>query len=236
MTMPMYELQILNGIFDVDDTTGTELGVHRAALDELFELLPAQVEGGSEIPRCSAIDIPVPMSFDLFSEREVARNMAELDHGLPFKRRGQSMLAVIRGDFVQRIGEKTFAAVGTQADVEMKDAFLSGLHPLEQFLREPFEVFTVLDASLALCAAGAAVDEQDLDVRRISQLAAAELSRTHDGKGTRLAVRQSGGTVDLVELRLAVSQAAFNDHFGQLSQGEGEVGEARVGLDDVLHV
>ena len=45
-----------------------------------------------------------------------------------------------------------------------------------------------------------------------------------------------GVPVDLVEFRLAVFQASFDDHLGQLSQSEGEVGEARAGLDDVFHV
>src|SRR6185503_14995780 len=168
MTMPMHELEVLNGVFDVDDSTWTQLGVHRAALDELFELLPAQVEGGCHIPGRGAIDITVPMGFDLFSEGGIAGDMAEFDHGLPFERRGESVLAVIRGDFVQRIGEKAFASVGTQADVEMKDAFLLGLDPLQQLLRKPFEVFAVLDAGLAVGTAGAAVDEQDLDIRCIA--------------------------------------------------------------------
>ena len=95
MTVPVHKLEVLNGVFDVDDPSGTELGVHSAALDELFDLLPAQVQGGRDIPRRCAIDIPVPMSFDLFSERRVARDMAEFDHGLSFERRGQSLLAVI---------------------------------------------------------------------------------------------------------------------------------------------
>src|SRR6478735_5900290 len=124
MTVPVHELEVLNGIFDVDDSTGTELGVHRAAFDELIELLPAQFEGGRHIPRHGAIHIPVPMGFDLFPERGIARDMAEFDHGLSLERRGQSLLAVIHRDFVQRISEKTLAAVGTQADVEMEDALL----------------------------------------------------------------------------------------------------------------
>ncbi len=39
MTMPMHELQILNGVFDVDDPSGTQLGIHRAVLDELVKLV-----------------------------------------------------------------------------------------------------------------------------------------------------------------------------------------------------
>ena len=45
MTMAVHELEVLNGIFDIDDSSGAKFGVHRAALDELLELLPAQVEG-----------------------------------------------------------------------------------------------------------------------------------------------------------------------------------------------
>ncbi len=60
-------------------------------LDELFQLLPPQVESAGEIPRRAAIDVAVPMGFDLFAERGIAGDMAELDHGLPLERGGQSL-------------------------------------------------------------------------------------------------------------------------------------------------
>ena len=42
--------------------------------------------------------------------------------------------------------------MGTQADIEMENAFLLSLDPLQQLLREPFEVFAVLDAGFAVGA------------------------------------------------------------------------------------
>src|SRR5262249_4633706 len=59
---------------------------------------------------------------------------------------------------------------------------------------------------------------------------------THDGEGAWLAVGQSRGSIHLVELCLTVFEAPFDDDFGQLSKCKREVGEACVGLDDMLHI
>src|SRR5690242_6485348 len=128
------------------------------------------------------------MGFDLFAEGGIACGMAKLDHGLSFKRRGESLLAVIAADFIQRVREESLAAVRPQADIEMTDALLLRLDPLEQLLREALEIFAVLDAMFPLCAAGAAVYEQYFDVGGIAQLTAAEFSGAHDGKRAELAI------------------------------------------------
>jgi hypothetical protein len=144
--MAMHELKILNGVFNVDDSTGTELGVDRAAFDELFELLAAQVERCRQIPSSTTIDVTISMGFDLFAEGGIASDMAKLDHGLTLEGRRKSLFAVVRGDFIQGIAQKPFAAVRPEANVEMEDAFLLGLDPLQQLLRDAFEVFAVLNA------------------------------------------------------------------------------------------
>src|SRR6185312_7316208 len=182
------ELKILNGVFDIDNPSGTEFGIDRAAFYELLQLLAAQIESSGQIPRCAAIDVAIPMGLDLFAERGIAGDVAQFDHGLPFERRCESLLAVIAGDFFQRIRQQSFAAVRTETDVEMKNAFLLRLDPLKQFLHEPFEIFTIFNAGFAVGPAGAGVHEQDFNVRRIPQLAATELARTHDGKGAWLAI------------------------------------------------
>ena len=46
-----------------------------------------------------------------------------------------------------------------EAHVEMKNAFLLGLNPAQEFLRQPFEEFAVLDALLPAGLARALIDE-----------------------------------------------------------------------------
>lgn len=125
--------------------------------------------------------------------------------------------------------------MGAQSDVEMEDAFHLGLDPLEEFLREPLEVFAVFDPLLAAGASGAAVDEEDFDVGGVAQFAAAELALAQDGKGAGFLVRQLRGTVLFLQFGLAVAQAAAHDDFGQFGESEGEVGQAG-GFGHVFHV
>src|SRR5690242_19796419 len=179
---------MLDRVFDDDPSDGAELGIGRTGFDELFELLPAQIEGGCEIPRRVAVHVAVPMGFDVLAKDGIACGMTKLDHRLAFERRGQSLLAEIAADLLKRIREESFPTVRPQADVNMKDTLLSRLDPLQQFLREALEVFAVLDAMFPLRAAGAAVHEQHFDVGGIAQLTAAEFSCAHDGKMTRLSV------------------------------------------------
>src|SRR5690349_19622278 len=176
------------------------------------------------------------MGFDLFAKAGIAGNMAKLDHGLPFKWSCQAVRTIVADDFVEGIGQKAFSAMRPQPDVEMEDPFLLSLDPLQQLLGEPLEVLTAFDTGFPGRTAGASIHKQDFYIRCLAQLAAAEFARTHDGERAWLAIGQSGGAVELVELCLTVLQAAFDDHFRQLSERLREVGKARVRLDDVLHV
>ena len=74
----------------------------------------------------------------------------------------------------------------------MENAFLLGLDPPEEFLRQPLEVFAVLNSILTVGASRSPVDEQDLDVRSIAKLSGSEFSKAQDGKGAGLVVRESG--------------------------------------------
>jgi hypothetical protein len=154
MTMTVHKLKILNGVLNVDHSSWTELGVERAAFDKLVELLSAQIQRGRQIPSRTTIDVSVAMGFDLFAKGGIARRMSKLDHGLALEGCRKPLLTVVGGDFIQRIGQEPFAPVRAEADVEMEDAFLPGLDPLQQFLSEAFEIFAVLNAGFAVGSAG----------------------------------------------------------------------------------
>jgi len=191
------------------------LEVDLARLDELFDLLPPQVERHRQIPGRAAVNETVAMTLDLLAERGVSRDMAQLDQRLPLERSSLAFCAVILADLIERVGEGPLAAVGPQSDVDVKNAFLLGFDPLQKFLREAFEVFAVLDPLFAACASGPAVDEEHLDVGGVAHFLAAEFPRAQDRKGTGLSVGQTGAAIELRQFGLAVHEAAFDDHFSQ---------------------
>ena len=216
--MAMHDLEILDGILDIDEPAGAVFHIHGAGLDKLFQLLPPEVEGDGEIPRLAAIDVSIPVGFDLFPQRGVSGDGTEFDHGLSFEGSGQTGGAVVADDLFEWISQRALAAMGAQADVEVKDAFLLRLDALQQFLREPFEVFAVLDALFPVGAPHAAVDEEHFDVRGITEFTASELAHAEHCKGTGFFIGQARRAVLFVQLGLAVSQAALDDDFCQFRQ------------------
>src|SRR5215831_7812288 len=195
MPVAVHDLEILDGVFNVDHAPGAEFHVDGSTLDQLLDLLSAQLKRSWKIPRNVAINVAVAMCLDLPAQREIACHVPELDQGLPFKRCRESLLAVIAGDFVERVGEQAFAAMGTKTDVEVEDALLLGFDPLQELLCMPLEVLAVLDAVLAGGAAGSAVDEQYFDVRGITQFPPAEFTHPEDREGAGPLIGQSRSAV-----------------------------------------
>jgi hypothetical protein len=87
-SMTMHDLEILDRIFDIDNSSGAVFQVDRASFHELLQLLPAQVECGTKIPRLTAVDIAVTMGFDALPERCITSHMAQFNQRLTFKRGG----------------------------------------------------------------------------------------------------------------------------------------------------
>src|SRR5215470_975130 len=96
--------------------------------------------------------------------------------------------------------------MGSQAHVEMKDAFLFRFNPLQQFLGEAFEVFAVLYTMPPTCAPCASIDKEYLDIGGVAQFAAAELAHPQNGKGAGFLIRQMGSAILFNQLGLAVFQ------------------------------
>ena len=72
----MHDLEVLDGIFDIDNTAWAMFQVYRASFHQLFQLLSAKTERGTGIPGLAAVDIAVPMGFHPFAESRVAGDMA----------------------------------------------------------------------------------------------------------------------------------------------------------------
>lgn len=234
--MAVHDLEVLYRVFDIDDSARTVLEIDRVMLHQLLQLLPAQVQGDCEIPRGATVDIGVTMGLDALAKGRIACYMPQFDQGLPLERGGEAGVIVISGDFVKRICQRAFAPMGAEAHVEMEDPFLPGFDPLQQFLSQAFEVFAVIDGLFAAGSACVAVDEQDFDIGGIAQFTAAEFAQSKNREGTGFLIGQTGRAVEFVQFGLAVLQAPVHDHFSQLGERAGKVGQRDTRLDDMLHV
>ena len=124
----------------------------------------------------------------------------------------------------------------SKPDIKAKDAFLLGFDPPQEFLRQPFEVFAVLNSILPACSARSTVDEQYLDVRGVAELSPSEFSQAQDGKGAGFLVGEPWVSIQFLQLGAAIRDAPFHDDLRQLRERERKVREIGRGLDDVFYV
>ena len=94
VVVSMHHLQVLDGIFDIDESSRAIFQVDLPRLDQLFELLSSQIERCREIPGGAAIDERVSVRFYLTPQRGVAGDMPQLDEGLPFEWSGKSLMTI----------------------------------------------------------------------------------------------------------------------------------------------
>ena len=133
MRGPVPKLEHLDEELDVDDAAWAVFEVHRATFHQLLELLPTEIERRTNIPWFPAVNITVTMSFHSFAKRRISRHIAQLDQRLAFERGSEALVAVVAGDLVEGIGERTLASMGPEAYVQMENALLFGFNPLQEF-------------------------------------------------------------------------------------------------------
>src|SRR4051794_24004387 len=107
----MADLQCLHKILNINECAGTELRVHRAWLNELFNLQPAHALKTSQVKRLRTIDETVTMCLDLAPQRVVVAQHAELDQGLPLIPPGRTPGAIVVEERGKRSGRSAGAAV-----------------------------------------------------------------------------------------------------------------------------
>lgn len=129
--------------------------------------------------------------------------MPEFDESLPLEWRGEPGLAVVVADLLECIGQGALASMGAQSHVEMKDAFLLGFDPAQEFLRQPLEVFAILNRLLPAGFARSPVDEQHFDVRGVAELAPSEFPQAEDGEGAGCLVCELRASIGLLQLGAA---------------------------------
>ena len=94
----MPDLQVLRGVFDVDESARTVFHVNRSAGNQLLHLPAAQVQRRVQRPRRSAVHEVVAVAFDATAQRGIPRDVSQLDPRLPLKRRGGSSRPAITLD------------------------------------------------------------------------------------------------------------------------------------------
>src|SRR5436853_1933457 len=162
--------------------------------------------------------------------------MPQLDQGLPLERRGKPGRTVVATDLLKRIGQRTLASVRSKPNIKAKDTFLLRFDPPQEFLRQPFEVFAVLNSILAARFPRSIVDEQYLDVRGVAKLSPSEFSQAQDGEGAGFLVGEPWVSIQLIQLGAAIRDAPFHDDLRQLRERERKIREIGRGLDDVFNV
>lgn len=168
--LSVFNLEILDGVLNVNDPALAVLQVHGVSFHELLQLLTARIENDRWIQCLAAIDIVVAMDFHPLPEIRITGDMAQFDQRLAFKWCGKPLATIVLGDFIEGIRERALSAVRPKADIHMEDAFLFRFDPLKELVSQPFKVFAVVDGVFPAGPAGISVDEQDLDVGGIAQL------------------------------------------------------------------
>ena len=120
----MLDLEVLNGVFNVDEPARTVFHVNGAGRDQFPNLPAAQVQRRVQRPWGWTVHEVVTKTFDATAQPGMPCDVSQLDQNLSFKRRGGSSRAVVAFDVVERIGQQPFFSMRPQADVELKNAFL----------------------------------------------------------------------------------------------------------------
>lgn len=128
--MAVHDLEVLDRIFDIDNPSGAMFEVDRVSLYELLQLLPTQIEGDTKFPRFTAVDVTVAMGFNSLTQCGITRHMPQFDQRLAFERGRKALVTIVACDLVERIRQRTFPAMGSEAYVQVKDPLLLGFDPL----------------------------------------------------------------------------------------------------------
>lgn len=68
VSMPVHDLEVLDGVFERDDAAVAVFEIDLSGLDELLDLLPPQVECHGEVPGRPAVNVGVPMGLNPLAE------------------------------------------------------------------------------------------------------------------------------------------------------------------------
>src|SRR5215510_1579041 len=149
MILAVQDLQVLRGVFEVDDSTGAVFDVDPAWFDQFTRLAASQVKRVLPVPGSAAVRESVAASLHAPAQRLVSGHPPQFDERLAFKRRRFSVLAVIILQSLEGGGQRARLAVGPESEVNVEDAFLPGFDELDDLLRQSLEEKTVVNRGSA---------------------------------------------------------------------------------------
>ena len=104
MLLAIQQLQILHGVFNVDDASGAVLHIDSAGLHELLHLPLPQVKRILPVPGLAAIRKAVAMRLHAAAQILVSGTPSQFDQRLTFKRRRVPVDAVVLRELFKRSG------------------------------------------------------------------------------------------------------------------------------------
>ncbi len=221
------QLERLRDELDLADAAGTELDVVR-------HVLPGDLAANLRMQVAHRVD---RAEVEILAEHEggadllqlrpaVSGQGARLDPGVAFPLAALRVEVVLQ--HVERAGQRPGVAVGAQPHVDAEHLPVAGDvgQRVDQALAEAREEFEVGDRAAPIGVAVLGIDEDQVDVRRDVQLAAAELAHADDDEALACARRVARHAV-----------AGDQRGFGDLQRGgDGGIGDQRHALDDLGQV
>src|SRR5262249_25079022 len=119
---PVYDLERLHKVFNVDQGPRAKLGVHCSRLNQLFHLKLAHAAVSGQSERLGTIDVVVTEDFPLPAELRIARDGTQLDQCLALISPCGTADAVIVKERCQGRGGRTAPAVGAKPEIELERA------------------------------------------------------------------------------------------------------------------
>src|SRR5215813_1630043 len=218
--LPMEQLLVLDGIFDIDNASSAVLDIYLAWLHQLPHLAPSKMQCVLPIPRSIAVRERVTMRFNSTAQPLIPRNPSQLDEGLPFIRESLAAETVVPLKLVEGDRPRAGIAIRPKPEVDLKDAFVTRLNTFDHSACERFENRTG-------DAFGLLVDEKQLQVRGITHLASAEFAESADRESS------ACGTGDVFEAHV---NGFVDHHFRQVGERFGEVDQCGTRIQQMLRI
>ena len=177
-------LQELDRVLQIDESSRAVLRVVATGFATVLVLAHANLVDLLRVDVPRRIGELVAQSFDACAEIRITRDGAHAHERETFDGVRVSADAVVRAERLETARVRTVLAVRSQAQVDLEDALALGADQLGQVERHFVEELGVRAVRLAVGTAVVAVDEEDLDIRRVAESAATQLPEAEDRPGS----------------------------------------------------
>src|SRR5262245_33883930 len=136
----MEQLEVLDGVFDIDDASSAVLHVYLARSHQFAHLATPKMQRVLPIPRGFAVRERVTIRFNSMAQFLIAGNPSQLDERLPFKRLSLTTRTVVPLELVEGNRPRAGIAIGTQPEINLKDAFITSFNAFDHSPCQQFEI------------------------------------------------------------------------------------------------